>query len=211
MASTFSMMIRTMYGLTYGWSRQSWLIDPRPTDAAYRAYNYQPGIFQKRELNLSGNYSSTGNDTDPSPNQDTTAADRVCHANIRPLGNYSDQLVESSDVDYNNFFFVDMDGNPIDSRKCSFIYEDDSKMHIVLDGHGKVVHVYTGDEDDDVWSTLNIPAMQTAGPVTQTAGLITISVTTGLAHVAGRAPRSMLPATTTWSTVSSGSMVTPAP
>lgn len=195
----------SMYGAGYRWPRQSWLVDPRPVNAAYRAYDQQPIIFQ-RGLSVDGNSSAT-DDTDSSPG--------VCHADLGSLQVGNDgqpALTEALGLHYDNLFFVDMDGNPIDGRKCSVIYEEDdpaSQVHIVLDEDGNVVDMYTGVEDEDSWL-----ATRHAGrdrPVTATADPVTITVKTGIDRPASSKPRPTMPAETTGTGARSGSVLTRGP
>lgn len=168
----------------------------------------QPVIFQ-RGL---GTNETSGNDTDSSG---------VCHADLGLIGNTGERPHPGDeaafDLDFDNFFFVDMEGNPIDGRKCSVIYEDqdpDSQVHVVLDEDGNVVDMYMGnDEDDDVdgsWSAYrqdNGDARTRAGN-TVTADPVTITVTPG---TASSKPRPTVLAATTELEARAGSVVTPAP
>jgi hypothetical protein len=48
-----------MYGLAYGWPRQSWRSDPAPVaNYVIRPFDLQPVIFQKRGAAVAGNTTS---------------------------------------------------------------------------------------------------------------------------------------------------------
>lgn len=197
-----------MYGSAYGWPRQSWLVDPGPVNAGYRAYDQQPTIFQRGLSVDNGNSSiGIGNDTDSS-------SAGVCHADLGSLG-HGDQRAdaEAFDLDYDNLFFVDIDGNPIDGRKCSVIYEEadpESQVHIVLDEDGNVVDMYTGDGDEGgSWPWSSTRDVRNGGhDVTVTTDPVTITVNTGLAS---SRPRPTVHAATTGTGARSGSVLTRPP
>lgn len=146
---------------------------------------------------------------------DTDSSPGVCHADLGSLrvGN-GGQLAhaEALDIDYDNLFFVDMDGNPIDGRKCSVIYDEDdpaSQVHIVLNEDGNVVDIYTGVDDEDSWRAMRDADKER--PVTATADLVTITMKTGIDPLASSKPRPTLPAETTGTGVRSGSVLTRGP
>ncbi|KAJ6037676.1 Glycoside hydrolase superfamily [Penicillium canescens] len=101
------------------------------------------------------------------------------------------------DLDYDNLYFVDLDGNPIDGRTCNIIYEDDgprSEVRLVLDEDGHVVDMYMGDPDAGSWTKEEVKSYN-SDKVTVDA--TTVTVTTGV--LAGSESRPTFAASTTGS------------
>ncbi|KAK4870248.1 hypothetical protein LT330_005302 [Penicillium expansum] len=183
-----------MYGNAYGWPRQSWRVDPAPVASAqYRPFDSQPTIFQ-RDLLGNDQYTSLEKYNDPAG---------VCHADLKFLGNGKQDAY--LDLDYDNLYFVDLDGNPIDGRTCNIIYEDDgprSEVRLVLDEDGHVVDMYMGDPDADSWTK---EAVKSYNSDKVTVDPTTVTVTTGV--LAGSESRPTFAASTTRSEARSGTVL----
>ncbi|KAJ6121228.1 Glycoside hydrolase superfamily [Penicillium sp. IBT 18751x] len=121
---------------------KSWRVNLVPiASQKYRPYDSQPSAF-RRDLLGNGTYSEE--DIDPPG---------VCNADLRSLGNGKQDAY--LDLDYDNLFFVGLEGNPVDGRTCNVIYEDDdphSELRLILNEEGHVVDMYMGDAEAGSWT-----------------------------------------------------------
>lgn len=184
----------SMYGAAYGWPRQHYRTDPGPlANAAYRAIDYQPGIFQRGVMDGKNNTES-----DPA----------VCHIDSKP-GHDGAAAHIDEELDYDNLLFVDEAGNFADGRTCDIIYEDenpDARVRIVVDEDGHVVDMAYADDTVDFGMEMPSEASEVPTTVVEAAY---ITATTVASPPSGAS--ATMPASTTVSTTKMGSVVTLAP
>ncbi|KAL7621624.1 hypothetical protein AAE478_008950 [Parahypoxylon ruwenzoriense] len=145
-----------MFGAPYNWPRQSWKIDPGPVaNAAQRPVSINSAAYQKRGLMqeiLAAKATSPVNATG------TNEARLMCHVDVHD-GNYDD-----ADLDYDNLFFEDMYGNPVDGKACDVIYDDVSEVKLLMDEDGNVQYVH----DSEEWEPREIPVTMVEGTPEET-------------------------------------------
>lgn len=184
----------SMYGAAYGWPRQHYRTDPGPlANAAYRAIDYQPGIFQRGFM-----IGKNGTESDPA----------VCHVDSKP-GHEGAAARIDEELDYDNLLFVDEAGNFVDGRTCDIIYEDenpDSRVRIVVDEDGHVVDMVYA--EDTAGFGMEMPSEASEVPTTAFEAVY-ITATTVASPPSGASVT--MPASTTVSTTKMGSVVTLAP
>ncbi|KAF3401949.1 hypothetical protein F1880_009957 [Penicillium rolfsii] len=98
---------------------------------------------------------------------------------LRSLGNGNQDAY--LDLDYENLFFIDMEGNPVDGLIFNVIYEDDDpqfELRLMLNKEGHVVEMYMGDAEGGSWTR---EALQSSKSVTVIVDPTTVTVTTGVA------------------------------
>ncbi|ETS77353.1 hypothetical protein PFICI_11227 [Pestalotiopsis fici W106-1] len=132
-----------MFGNPYKWPRQNWKIDPAPAaNAANRPVSINSAAFQKRDgaqellSNITHNVTS---------NQDHNS---ICHVAVGEGGQ-----LDEVEIILDDHIFEDMDGNLVNGRACSIIYDDSREVQLLINGDGNVEYA-TQDED---WLPKEVP------------------------------------------------------
>ncbi|OJJ66497.1 hypothetical protein ASPBRDRAFT_59613 [Aspergillus brasiliensis CBS 101740] len=138
-----------LYDHPYNWGRQNWKVDPGPAiNAANRPTSMNSANFMRRGLPMT----SYGNQSTPFEGDSQDLSSKLT-CNV--AGDRSYTLPEmGSTLDYDNYEFEDLFGNPIDGRACDIIYTDeDEEMQLLVNPDGRVEYIWDVKPSEDTYES----------------------------------------------------------